>query len=106
MTELNVGGTTKRARFGNQKRSRFGGESAWRQHAYDDRGDVVTARRRSDRAVMAETLQDLELDVVEVRSSSNACACTGVQPVRDGVVREGNITLVYCQGKLLAAHCG
>lgn len=106
MTELNVGGMTKRARFGNQKRSRFGGESAWRQHRYDDKGDVITARRRSDRAFVATTLQDLELDVVEARTASNACSCTGVTPVRDGVVREGNITLVYCQGKLLAAHCG
>jgi hypothetical protein len=106
MTELNVGGTTKRARFGNMKSSRFGGEKAHRQHIGDDKSTVVCARRRAEQQHLAATLQDLELDVEEVRSSTNICACTGVTPVRDGVVRNDNITLVYAGGKLLSAHCG
>ncbi|CAN5666260.1 hypothetical protein BH10CYA1_BH10CYA1_41620 [soil metagenome] len=106
MTELNVGGTTKRARFGNMKSSRFGGEKAHRQHIFDDKSTVVCARRRGEQQHLASTLPNLELDVEEVRCSTNTCACTGFTPVRDGVVREGNITLVYSGGKLLAAHCG
>ncbi len=106
MTESNVGGTTKRARFGNMKRSRFGGEKAHRQHIGDDKSMVVCARRRAEQQIVAATLQDLELDVVKTRCQANTCPCTGVTPVRDGVVREDNITLVYSEGKLLSAHCG
>jgi hypothetical protein len=97
-----VGGKTKRVN------ARFGGESAHRQHTDEgrDRAHVVLARRKSDQRFLATTLQDLELDVAEQRAQTNICTCMGVQPVRDGVVRENGITLVYAGGKLLAAHCG
>ncbi len=97
---VTVGGKTKRVN------SRFGGEAAHRQHSDDDKSCLVNARRRSDRQFLAATLQDLEADVEEVRASTDICACTGVKPVRDGVVREDGITLVYSGGKLLSAHCG
>lgn len=95
-----VGGKTKRVN------ARFGGEAAHRQHCGNDKSHIVQARRRSDRQFLAATLQDLDVDLEEESGSTNICACTGVKPVRDGVVREGGITLVYAGGKLLAAHCG
>jgi hypothetical protein len=97
---VNVGGKAKRVN------SRFGGETAHRQHSGDDKSTVVCARRRSEQQFLAATLQDLDADVEEVRSASNTCACMGITPVLNGVVREDNITLVYSGGKLLSAHCG
>lgn len=95
-----VGGKHKRLN------ARFGGESAWRQHRYDDKSTVVAARRRCEQQFLTSTLCDLEHDVEEARAETNICACTGVKPVRDGVVREDGITLVYAGGRLLSAHCG
>lgn len=97
---VNVGGKTKRVN------ARFGGETAYRQHSGDDKSSVVNARRRCERQFLATTLRDLDVDVEEVRATTNACSCTGVTPVRDGIVREDGITLVFAGGKLLSAHCG
>ncbi|MBS2001263.1 MAG: hypothetical protein JST44_07115 [Cyanobacteria bacterium SZAS LIN-5] len=90
----------------NRNSARFGGETAWRQHRFDDKSTGVNARRRSADQAFAFALLDVEGDLEEERGSTNICACTGVKPVRDGVVREDGITLVYAGGKLLAAHCG
>lgn len=91
----------------NRCKSRFGGESAWRQHS--DRSfklSTLAARQRAESKHVKALMGDLD-DLDEVQPSSHRCPNTGISvPVMNGVVREGNIVLVYAKGKLLSAHCG
>jgi hypothetical protein len=86
--------------------SRFGGETAYRQHADDEKSHVCNARRRADNHFVATVLQDSDLDAEVAEACGNICPCTlEVKPI-NGVVRAGNVSLVYVGGKILAAHCG
>lgn len=66
----------------------------------------ATARLRSEQASYQAALADFGDDPTAYCTGNNTCPCTGVQPVLNGLVREGNIVLHYSEGKLLAAHCG
>ncbi len=99
MAELVItGGKTKRVN------SRFGGETAWKQHAGDDRETLCNDRRRADKRFTASLLQDLDADIAE--ACADTCACTGQPKPVNGVVCDGSISLVYSEGRIVAAHCG
>ena len=95
---VTTGGKTKRTN------ARFGGEMAHRQHSDDDKSHLCNARRRADQHFVATTLQDLDVDVAE--ACGDICPCTLQAKPVNGVVREGNVSLVYVGGKILSAHCG
>lgn len=95
---VTTGGKTKRAN------SRFGGETAHRQHSDDDKSLVCNARLRADKHFVATVLQDLDADGVE--ACGDICPCTLEAKPVNGVVREGRVSLVYSDGKIIAAHCG
>jgi len=94
-------------------RSRFGGESAWKQHAGDDR--VLTAVYKARCAELAgqAAVAELELGVddegyapVSTTGWVAICQCSGRPRPTDGCVEVDGVTLVYRGGKLIAAHCG
>jgi hypothetical protein len=98
---VTTGGTIKRTN------ARFGGNTAHRQHE-DERKEkllVCKARRLADDKLTAVLILDSDWDAEPARCGET-CACTGLEKPRNGVVREGNIQLVYVEGKLLSAHCG
>ena len=115
-----VGGKSKRIK------GRFGGELAHRERG--DKATACNARRRADKQFFSFVLQELnfdeqpaleqyvrkqsaiviaDLDSESAQDYSDIYSYTGeIRPV-DGVIREDDLlSLGYCQGRLVSAHCG
>ena len=95
------------------KRTRFGGETAWKQHRWEEKNLSAAAKARRDELAAQSAID--ELSVVDDADDTGFTPLGSETTLRsgfasavpyDGCLEADGVILVYRGGKLSAALCG